>query len=187
MSCLEARVSNRQTRPKTSSSIDQQIHNASSDASQPEASPAHVFKTGELDIVNVGAPSLILDASIIDMPLHQPLQTLDEHPYWIVSGLYMQGASWVRANNAEGQPSVSPRPKAVAAVHFAQKPVTLPLPAVALRVASRIPDQELHVLVPVYQSRRKDTSPVVALHFDVADGESTWTSTACIFLEEILE
>ena len=187
ISCLQARVSRSQIWPDSASSLDQQNHNTSSDASQPEASPTRLFKTGELEVVNVGASSLILDASIIDVPLHQPLETLRDHPCWIVSGLYMQGASWVRSNTVERQPSVSPRQKAGAAVHFAQKPVTSHLPAVALRVPTHNPDQGLHGLVPVYQSRRKDTSPVAALHFDVADRESSWTSTASIFLEEYLD
>jgi hypothetical protein len=186
MSCLQTRVGKEEAVPKFSRSLDEKHDSTTSDNSQSGVSPAHTLTGGEVEVVNVGAPSLMLDASILNVPLAQPSQTIAEHhPVWIVSGLYMQGASWVREIEAKHQPSSSPRPIINVTGHFVQRPCSSLLPPVALRVSSHSLGKGLQGLVPVYQSRRKDTSLVVALHFDEASSGSTWTSTACILLEDI--
>jgi len=185
MSCLQTRVGKEEAVPKSSRSLDEEHDSTASDNPQPGVSPARLLTGGEVEVVNGGAPSLMLDASIINVPLAQPSQTIAEHhPVWIVSGLYMHGASWVREIEAKHQPSSSPRPIINVPGHFVQRPCSSLLPPVALRVSSHSLGKGLQGLVPVYQSRRKDTLPVVALHFEEASCETTWTSTACILLEE---
>jgi hypothetical protein len=172
--------------PKFSRSLDTEHDSTTSDNSQPRVLPARSLTGGEVEVVNVGAPSLVLDASIMDVPLAQPSQTIAEHhPVWIVSGLYMQGASWVREIEAKHQPSSPPCSIINVTGHFVQRPCSSLLPPVALRGSSHSLDKGLQGLVPVYQSRRKDTSPVVALHFDEASCGTTWTSSACILLEDM--
>ena len=179
MSCLQTRVGKEEAVPKSSRSLDEEHDSTASDNPQPGVSPARLLTGGEVEVVNGGAPSLMLDASIINVPLAQPSQTIAEHhPVWIVSGLYMQGASWVREIEAKHQPSS-------VTGHFVQRPCSSLLPPVALRGSSHSLDKGLQGLVPVYQSRRKDTSPVVALHFDEASCGTTWTSSACILLEDM--
>ena len=185
MSCLQTRVGKEEAVPKFSRSFDEEHDSTTSDNSEHGVSPARLLTGGEIEVVTVGTPTLTLGASIMDVPLVQPSQTIAEHhPVWIVTGLYMQGASWVRDVEAKHQPSSSPRPINVTG-HFVQRPCSSLLPPVALRVSSHSLGKGLQGLVPVYQSRRRDTSPVVALRFDEASCGTTWSSTACILLEDM--